>query len=134
MSLFEDLVGKTIEAVWVMPGEQYLRIDADGEPFVYVVESDCCSETWFAEIVGVDALLGSTVAASESLDVAYKEDGHSRQECDSFYGEQIVTNKGHCQVVYRNSSNGYYGGSASRTTTMPIGEWKAISEDWTAYE
>jgi hypothetical protein len=132
MSLFCDLVGKKIDAIWVMPGEQYLRIDASGESFVYETEGDCCSETWFAEIIGVDALIGATVTATEDLEVPVKEDGHTRQDSDEFYGQSIATDRGRAQIVYRNSSNGYYGGSASLTSTTPPGDWRQITDDWTA--
>jgi|ERR1019366_106333 hypothetical protein len=135
MSLFENLIGKKITAVWVMPGEEYLRIDANGETFIYATGSDCCSETWFAEIIGFDALLDETVTASESLDMPdRKDDGRSRQDDDQFYGQQITTSKGRCQIIYRNSSNGYYGGDAG---LIPVchhkGTWISITADWTAY-
>lgn len=32
-------------------------------------------------------------------------------ECIKYYGFKITTSKGHIIIDYRNSSNGYYGGS-----------------------
>lgn len=73
-------------------------------------------------------------------------DGNSRQEFDSFYGYQLTTNKGHCTISYRNSSNGYYGGNLylEEDNAPKLGEWssKNISNwysighlpDWTAYQ
>ena len=52
---------------------------------------------------------------------------------DSFYGVKIVTDKGRAEIVYRNSSNGYYGGAADYVDnfTRPI-DLTEITEDWQA--
>ena len=75
-------------------------------------ESDCCSETWIADVLGVQQLLGAVVLGVRTLDVDGPEsDERSRQDVDVHYGIALATTQGECRIIYRNSSNGYYGGS-----------------------
>lgn len=36
---------------------------------------------------------------------------HPSDECIQYYGYEIITDKGSAKLEFRNSSNGYYGGS-----------------------
>ncbi len=129
--------GKRVDELWVNEGEEELYLVTDGGIFVTVTYADCCSETWFADITGVDALLGGVVASAEELrgyletDV---EDGRTRQEYDQIYGYQITTDKGGCDIVFRNSSNGYYGGCFSGWESIEeLPETaRRITDDWSA--
>jgi hypothetical protein len=129
------------------PGEARMRfLFSDGEYIDFVTEGDCCSETWFADIVGVEALLDSLIVLAEEVDVPDIADDRGRQESDSFYGFRIFTTKGCCDFVYRNSSNGYYGGNCylllngagerwGSVFTLPGVDttgWREISEDFSA--
>jgi hypothetical protein len=118
----KELIGKKILRVLVdSETQQYLVFETDKGKDVYETYGDCCSETWFADITGVDALIGGTVqeVRQNPLEGYNVEDGRTRQESDSAYGETIVTEKGHCDIVYRNSSNGYYGGDISHIEEIP---------------
>ena len=100
----------------------------------YETEADCCSVTWFADIIGVCNLLGATVTTVEDVDIDNVDDSRSRQETDKFYGLKITTDKGYADIIYRNSSNGYYGGSCCwlKNFKLPIDNLFEISEDWSA--
>lgn len=129
-----ELVGKRIVAVEVSVGETFMRVLFDGGEAVYEAEGDCCSETWFAEIIGVEALLGHVVNAARDIELPTVADGNSRQEEDIFYGLELTTDAGRCKIVYRNSSHGYYGGTLIGPVDAPKGvAWKRIEDDWTAY-
>lgn len=142
------LVGRTIEAIYV--GDDVLCIDTDRGALGWRTEADCCSETWFADIIGTDTLIGGKVmsVADGTPPPDYNvEDGRGRQECDDAYSVYIETDRGVGIVIYRNSSNGYYGGSLrvmptgeveqggfgglSRAVKLPEGLWPVLS-DWSA--
>lgn len=51
-----------------------------------------------------------TVRAVEHIDMP--DLGSTNEDaCIAYYGMKITTEKGRCVIDYRNSSNGYYGGS-----------------------
>jgi hypothetical protein len=147
------LVGATIEEIWVSPDQSSIifvarDVDWNFVKLCFDTTADCCSETWFTDIVGVSALLApwgtAIVGGCErfnvtgyqwiSMDGYNVEDGRSRQESDEAYGERLVTNQGYCDFIYRNSSNGYYGGDLRgpvNVAAVPDG-WTKITEDWRA--
>ena len=54
------------------------------------------------------------------------------QECDEAYGYKLTTDKGYADIVFRNSSNGNYGGSIELLKReLPEG-MIAITDDWQA--
>ena len=129
----KELIGKKINGLYVNADQSLLVFDTDDGDVAYRAWGDCCSETWFADIVGVPALLGGVVASAEDVEMVAVEDGRTRQECDQFYGVKIKTDKGYADIVYRNSSNGYYGGDIDY---VDIGgrpdDLTAITDDWQA--
>ena len=140
----EHLIGHIIRALYVAPGEEQLAFVTDTATITYGTDADVCSETWFADVLGVNALLGATVTAVEDLQLPAgydaQNDGRTRQEEDDVYGHTIVTDRGRCTVIYRNSSNGYYGGNLTGPTIVepaaappssPVA-WRQITDDWSA--
>lgn len=128
----QELVGKKINAIFVDAEDQdVLQFKTDGGDVIYEGYGDCCSETWFADITGFDALIGGTVISVETVEMPDPEDGRSRQDYDKVYGYKIITDKGHADIVYRNSSNGYYGGSCD-LTTKESNNMTQITDDWSA--
>lgn len=107
------LVGKTVHSL--SRTDDQLLFLTDSDPVLAVVEGDCCSDSWFYSITGVENLIGQKVYFiideddNRNLDVDI-DDGLGRQESDSAYGIGVVTEKGICTIIHRNSSNGYYGG------------------------
>ena len=130
----KKLIGKKIAGLRINEDQSVLAFDTDQGVIAYDALGDCCSETWFADITGVSALLGGTVQTADevSMDGYTVEDGRTRQDFDAAYGVKITTDKGYSDIVFRNSSNGYYGGSIRPLRReMPDG-MTAITDDWHA--
>lgn len=129
----KELLGKRINKILVNSDQSVLIFDTNFGDVAYETYGDCCSETWFADITGVAALLGGVVTTVEVVDIEVVDDGRTRQEEDEFYGVKITTDKGYADIVYRNSSNGYYGGSADYAAYLerPT-DITEILEDWQA--
>lgn len=106
----EKLRGKTITKVEV--SDWIIKFHTKDEQLVFTVEADCCSESWISDIINFHNLIGHTINSIQELDTdSYNtEDGRGRQDCDSVYGITFVTEEGKSFLIYRNSSNGYYGG------------------------
>lgn len=117
----KELVGKKIQGVFVNEDQSLLVFHTDQGVMAYRAKGDCCSETWFADITGAKDISGSVNVVEKVEELLmpdcvaklYAEDGRTRQEYDQVYGYRITAAKWpHAQmdIVYRNSSNGYYGG------------------------
>jgi hypothetical protein len=141
MSKFDVLVGHKIRKVFVAEGEESMAFVTDAGTFAFETEGDCCSETWFADLIGFKALIatsppnywGGQVFSAEDFELPSEEGGRSRQEYDDVMGVRLKTHAGVCEILYRNSSNGYYGGSISRVFVPESLEgWKEITGDWSA--
>lgn len=129
------LVGRTIQKVWICEEENYLSFDTDQGIITWEAMGDCCSETWFADILGLNALRGQVVRRVEELPLTdyNTEDGRGRQEVDQVYGYKIVTDQGWTDIIFRNSSNGYYGGWIELLTgdrNMTTKEWWTGGKRW----
>lgn len=129
-----ELIGKKITGMWVNNDQSILAFDTDKGVVAYITWEDCCSETWFADITGVSALLGGTVktVAYVNMNGYNVDDGRCRQDVDEAYGLKLTTDKGFADIVFRNSSNGYYGGALELLDReLPEG-MIAITDDWQA--
>lgn len=143
----EALNGRTIYSVWVEKNRQhFLKFCTDDGDVYFYAAGDCCSESWFADITGGDALQGAVVLNAYYIDMPQEEySPRSRQDIDIIYGFVIETAKGRCTVVFRNSSNGYYGGWLAYESTaeeasylgngtkitQPI-SWEQIHDEYSA--
>lgn len=131
----EKLVGRTVSKVFVGDGEGIIAFVTEQGTIGYVAQGDCCSESWFSDITGFATLIGSKILKHEviTLDGYNVEDGRTRQEYDSVYGHRLTTALGTTDIIYRNSSNGYYGGwiddGSFLETTAAMQE---ITGDWAA--
>lgn len=139
----DDMVGRRVAELWMSPGEEALAfVFDDGSSMLWSTTADCCSETWFADIVGPEALGMGPIALVESVDmdaIGYNvADGRSRQSEDSAYGYKITTfGGGVCDIVLRNSSNGYYGGKmvvGGEADSDALAGWTRVTEDFGAPE
>lgn len=131
--LMASLVGKTIREILVSDDDSTLVLATDQGDVILVAEGDCCSECWFADLLGVPALLGHPILKVEGIDLPdyNTNDGRGRQDVDSVYSYKFTTARGHADLIFRNSSNGYYGGGL----TLGIGRpprLKPITADWSA--
>src|SRR3972149_4416951 len=110
----EELIGQQVIGLSASGNKEFLAFDTvEGEMVAYQAEADCCSESWFADITGIGNLIGYIVRTVDEIELpGYNvEDGRGRQEEDEVYGFRIRSDGGTTDIVFRNSSNGYYGGS-----------------------
>jgi len=137
------LLDHSIKHIFIEPGEHTLAFVCEGGMVVeWEAEGDCCSETWFADILNPEAINsgGAVVLSVEEIpNIVAVDDGRGRQDSDQFYGVKITTVLGTCTIIYRNSSNGYYGGNYSESQTFhpemippKYISYKKIVTDWQA--
>jgi hypothetical protein len=131
----DSLDGKTVIGLDVSDREESIRFRcADGSAVVWSTEGDCCSESWWADATGLDQLRGATVRGVRELELPDPEDdGRTRQESDVVYGYAIDTDAGSATLAFRNSSNGYYGGSAGLGRNRDWHNWRELTgSEWSA--
>jgi hypothetical protein len=110
----KELIGHIVKKIYVSPGEANLSFEIeDGSELVYSTEAHCCSETWFADIAGLSNLGNQVITAADEILLPDPSDERSRQEYDRAYGIVLVAGGPAVTIIYRNSSNGYYGGGCS---------------------
>jgi len=118
-TMFREIVGCRINHV-ILGHDTYsngsdkgdgtkLTFKTDAGDFVYVAYGDCCSESWVESTDPLEELAGATVTRIEQSETQ-NVDG-TRQEYDTVDFVTLVTDKGYWKLEFRNSSNGYYGGS-----------------------
>lgn len=118
----KDLIGKKVTKLYV--SSDYLRFDIEGESsLTYMVSGDCCSHSYFYDFYGVEHLLKNgkvtEVKQVELTPTDLMVTGGDMYDVIQVYGYQITTeseNYGPVTSVFsfRNSSNGYYGGSIQK--------------------
>lgn len=120
-------------------GDQTILAFTTGGGGVIACETaaSCCSESWWADVLGVGVLRDATVRTVEriSMEGYDVDDGRGRQDEDQAYGYKITTDRGDATLVFRNSSNGFYGGYVVprdlRVRPLPPGMIEIV-EDWHA--
>lgn len=129
----KHLINEYITGLRINDNQDTLILDTPDAMIVYQAEGDCCSETWFADIIGVKALINATIKKVENLELfEYNtDDNRCRQEVDTAYGIRLTTDKGDTDIIYRNSSNGYYCGAVSFIGRIPT-SLTPITDDWSA--
>lgn len=128
------LVGRRVRGLFVGPGEHTFYAVTEDGAWCWRFDGDCCSETWLADVTGVEALAARVVAVRDLELPDPNGDGRTRQDTDRAYGVELATHRGRVTLAYRNSSNGYYGGSLcqpERVDALPEG-LREITDDWSA--
>ena len=136
----EVVIGRRITGLSVDSSQRTLRLEfSDGTPVYFDTDADCCSETWWADILGFASCRGAIITNVRELSLPQNpDDDRTRQEYDSVYGYALDTSRGVITIVFRNSSNGYYGGGMGITTNADDllhdpESWNAITtNDWRA--
>lgn len=124
------LVGKVIKSVWINPHKTEFTLRCEDGDHSFEAYGDCCSSSWIEHITGVTSLTGAKVVSINDVDIETIEE-HPEHECLQIYSTQIVFESPHepIEIEYRNSSNGYYGGSlVSIDTTLE--NMKPLTEDF----
>lgn len=127
----KKLKGCKIEKILISPDQDYLVFETDKGRQAYYADGDCCSRSWFSGITGVDALLGHTVGEIEAVPMS-EVDSDPQYDCLKIYGIKLTTDAGRADVEFRNSSNGYYGGSCDPTTLdgLDLSKYASITDDF----
>jgi hypothetical protein len=134
------LVGKTLKDILVTTDQQAIKfVLADGGEIVALCDGDCCSNTWIEEVTNPEFAIGAEILDAVDIDMPdswvgapTKHEEHYEEEM-AYYGFKITTAKGVCTIEYRNSSNGYYGGSLTWPGEYHYGgvyEQNYANEDW----
>jgi len=123
ITLNKELFGSTLEGVYFSEDGSYMKIQTDKDAYCFDTEGDCCSHTYYHEVFGVPE---GNILEVEDVDMPDLKDGDEdkNDELVQQYGINIKTTKGVITIVYRNSSNGYYGGSSSLIDSAPSVKWK----------
>lgn len=103
------LADQPLASVSVTPDKDRLVFTlAGGRTLTYEAEGDCCSESWIEHITVPSDIAGATVTA-----VGEREMGEFEKDYETIrvYETSFRTDRGDIVVEYRNSSNGYYGGT-----------------------
>lgn len=108
----EDLVNLKVNSLEINSDKTVIVLNTDSGKRYLVAEGDCCSNSWFENISGLDNLIGQTILEVTDVDLPDKNID-TDYEYFKFYSYKLRTPKGVCELEYRNSSNGYYGGSVS---------------------
>lgn len=122
---FSSLVGKTILGLAIDRYKTYLKFYTTEGVIIYEAEGDCCSESWFEHISGIDDVVEYTDLGGVKVHKVNNLDEvrllGTKQDVDKSYGVEIELEDPHrpIKIKYRNSSNGYYGGSVKRVKSVP---------------
>lgn len=136
----KELKYKTIKSITVYGDYQdQIKFETDDGDIIYDAVGDCCSASYFSDIWNAQNIIGKKVVRVEELQL---EDGDapyrpSREEYDSIYGFRLWNeDDGVCVIIFRNSSNGYYGGECELgdkiTSENKKFEHKITEENWSA--
>lgn len=142
----KHLIGKKIKQIFL--NQEMMKFVTDAGDFVYSVSGDCCSHSYIHDFYGVEKLLKNGEVTDVKRVELTKDDksyiGYSpedRGDNDSWdyiacYGYQIFVNDPEWGEVtacfsFRNSSNGYYGGSIDKV--FPYDENEYIPYDAPRY-
>lgn len=120
----KELIGQWIEAIIINDSCTCLQfVTKDGETITYEVFGECCSHSWFNDILGVDNILPSLIVdvqeiSLEEIGLDFSQEIAEKvfhipdedQDYIQIYGYKIITTRGICDIIFRNESNGYYGG------------------------
>jgi hypothetical protein len=106
------LQDKTITSIELASDSKAMRFLIEGgEPIVAKADGDCCSSSWIEHVELPAMGFPAKVMAVESLNLPGSHGDTDDGDCLQVYGMKISTDKGDIVIDYRNSSNGYYGGS-----------------------
>lgn len=106
----KELFGQIIYSVLISDDKRYLVFDLGLTQCVYLAHADCCSQSWFESINGVENLIREHVIGLEEIEMP-KPFENKDGDFITCYGYKLKTKKGYCDIEFRNESNGYYGGT-----------------------
>ena len=121
----DRLVGQIVTSASITSDKEIIELTLHPDRAVYLItEGGCCSHSWFSHVEGIRSLIGQEILSLESrpFNSFRKKDDDGYESYIKVYGFAIVTATGKTVFEFRNSSNGYYGGSVKVATHLP--EWR----------
>jgi hypothetical protein len=106
------LIGKKVESVWLNEDSDHLLFKTNGGDFCFYCVGECCSHSWIESIEDIESILGNEITEIVEHDISSGET--EEHECLDVMNYDIKSLKGTCTIDFRNSSNGYYGGSLDK--------------------
>jgi len=130
----KDLIGAKVNKIFITLDD--LKFETDKGNFVYHVDGDCCSNSFFYDFYGVKNLLENgaineikTIQLNPTDLIVKDKYGDETK----VYGYQITTEGKYGDVTsvfsFRNVSNGYYGGDINKTEDKEFPPESEIKED-----
>lgn len=137
MSDFETLVGAKVKGVYLY-ADNTLAFDTDKGILAYNAVGDCCSNSWFEHVSGINNIEGHTVIRIDDFDInevipdwsELKTMDLNTENEIKYYGFRIVTDKGYFEIDMRNSSNGYYGGYVAESSDKTLDGYQLLKDDF----
>lgn len=138
--VLEQLVGKTLEKVYINASKDALIFKCKEGLSHVVVYNDCCSEGWIEHVTN----LGTATGKIESIEgIELGEVMPTKQDVDLLYGVIFKFENGCGRtfrsnnfeadsfIEFRNSSNGYYGSHLELKECEEIcSDFKELTEDF----
>lgn len=115
------LLGKDLEQIAINGDKTFILFAfKDGTGMIYSAEGDCCSQSWFEHISGVEALQGKITGVEEiagaSWTMQQPPERWIKDDHIEVYFIKITTDRGRATIELRNASNGFYGGTFESIT------------------
>lgn len=125
---FSDLTGKTMRSVKLIGDDEIRFEDLDGTVYKLYHEQDCCESVTVEDIVGdLGDLVGSPLLLAEEVSNGWKASPESKvmhalmtheplpnsDESFTWTYYRLATIKGHVDIRWYGTSNGYYSESVS---------------------
>ncbi len=113
----KELFKETIFRMYMDADKEYLvfrTMHGGTEYIIYTADAQCCSDSWFESITNPEYLVGNEIIGIEEKierEEIVPETDDMSQRILRIYGYTFKTSQGYSDIEFRNSSNGYYGGS-----------------------
>lgn len=124
----DELLNQVVEHVYVNDDNTLIVFKTqDDKLFAYRAYGDCCSHSWINTLTGLANLLDRPVQ-KVTLNKELRDEANDNGNVIKYYGVTLETIKGFVDLEYRNSSNGYYGGSLDFDKTYSLGDSEPLTE------
>jgi len=113
---YKPLIGQPLASVETIDEGEAVRFSLlDGRTLTYDAYGDCCSHSWVEYLTAPD-ILGVAITDVSEPELPHYPASPVLHDTDDYetikvYHTAFHTERGLILVEYRNSSNGYYGGS-----------------------
>lgn len=127
-----ELVGKTIAAVFRSGEETIIFKDSTGALHQYTVDGDCCSTSWWLMGVNVQSLIGKVITSVLHDSRSFEFGTRQERDISDVFALNLGGYAGYTTFEHRNSSNGYYSGDVcySSPAALPVDAVQVTEDYW----